>query len=168
MGKLEPVQDGHRCVPEHRLSQGGSTLSRPHYMPHSVGRPILERIGPTILVVEDQEAVRSATTRALIRFGYQVLSAADGEEGLRIWRANADAIDLVLSDAMMPRMSGLALLEAIREEQPGIRFLLTSGDPGEEVRRNFLPTLAPPFLSKPWTLEDLLGAVREALTHPPA
>jgi PAS domain S-box-containing protein len=125
-------------------------------------RPTTKKV-QTILVVEDQDSVRSATTRALVRYGYQVLSAADGEEGLQIWRANADTIDLVLSDAIMPRMGGLALFEAVRQQQPTIRFLLTSGYTGEEVRQGSQATIAPPFLSKPWTVQELLAAVREAL-----
>ncbi len=117
----------------------------------------------TILVVEDQEAVRSATTRALLRFGYQVLSASDGEEGLQLWRTNADAIDLVLSDAIMPRMGGLALFDAVSRERPGVRFLLTSGYTGEEVRQSAPTTIEVPFLPKPWTVNELLAGVREVL-----
>jgi PAS domain S-box-containing protein len=117
----------------------------------------------TILVVEDQLAVRSAATRALTRFGYRVLSAADGEEGLRMWQANADTVDLVISDAIMPRMGGLALFEAVRRERPGVRFLLTSGYTGEEVRKTAPMSIDLPFLSKPWTVNELLAEVRKAL-----
>jgi PAS domain S-box-containing protein len=122
-----------------------------------------QRKGQTILVVEDQESVRSATTRALARYGYRVLSAADGEEGLQVWRANSDTIDLVISDAIMPRMSGLALREAVRRQQPGARFLLTSGYTGEEVNQSAQVAIETPFLSKPWTVSELLAAVREVL-----
>jgi PAS domain S-box-containing protein len=117
----------------------------------------------TILVVEDEAEVRSAATRALTRFGYRVLSAADGEEGLRAWRASRETIDLVFSDAIMPRMGGLALYQEMSRERPGIRFLLTSGFTGEEVRDSG-PTAADlPFLAKPWTLDELRAAVRGAL-----
>ena len=117
----------------------------------------------TILVVDDQEAVRSAASRTLARYGYRVISAADGEEGLQMWRANPDSIDLVISDAIMPRMGGLALYEAVNKERPGVRFLLTSGYTGEEVRESAPTSVELPFLAKPWTLEELLNAVREAL-----
>lgn len=117
----------------------------------------------TILVVEDQESVRSAAIRALTRYGYQVLSAADGEEGLQQWRANADSVDLIISDAIMPRMGGLALYEAVSRDRAGVRFLLTSGYTGEEVRNSAPVTVDLPFLSKPWTVSELLTAVRKIL-----
>lgn len=117
----------------------------------------------TILVVEDQEAVRIATTRALVRFGYRVLSAADGEEGLQLWRASPGSIDLVISDAVMPKMGGLELFETLSREAPGVRFLLTSGYTGEEVHMSAPTSVKPPFLAKPWTLTELLTTVGEML-----
>jgi len=128
-------------------------------------RPLRQHEHQTILVVEDQEAVRSAATRALARFGYTVLTAADGEEGLQVWEANADTIDLVVSDIIMPRMGGLALFEAVSRERVGVRFLLTSGFTGEEARPSTPTTVELPFLPKPWTLNELLAAVRDALTR---
>jgi two-component system, cell cycle sensor histidine kinase and response regulator CckA len=122
-------------------------------------RQVRRNSDQTILVVEDQEAVRNATTRALVRFGYRVLSAVDGEEGLQMWRANPGTIDLVISDAVMPGMGGLALFEALRRESPTVRFLLTSGYTGEEVHTSAPPTGELPFLAKPWTLDELLTTV---------
>jgi CheY-like chemotaxis protein len=122
-----------------------------------------QRGNQTILVVEDQESVRTAAIRALTRFGYQVLSAADGEEGLQVWRANADTVDLIVSDAIMPRMGGLALYEAVSRARAGVRFLLTSGYTGEEVRKSAPVTVDLEFLSKPWTVSELLTAVRKIL-----
>jgi two-component system cell cycle sensor histidine kinase/response regulator CckA len=119
----------------------------------------------TILVVEDQDDVRSAATRALGRFGYRVLSASDGEEGLQLWRANADAIDLIVSDAIMPRMGGLALYETVNRERPGVRFLLTSGYTGEEVRKSAPASVELPFLPKPWTVNELVTAMRKVLSR---
>ncbi len=126
-------------------------------------RPARPHERQTILVVEDQEAVRSAAMRGLTRFGYTVLGAADGEEGLKLWRDNADTIDLVVSDIIMPRMGGLALYEAVSRERPGVRFLLTSGFTGEETVQHTATTRALPFLAKPWTLHELVAAVRGVL-----
>jgi signal transduction histidine kinase/ligand-binding sensor domain-containing protein len=126
-------------------------------------RPVRPHARQTILVVEDQEAVRSAATRGLTRFGYTVLAAADGEEGLQVWHDNAETIDLVVSDIIMPRMGGLALYEAVSRERPGVRFLLTSGFSGEETLQHTAATKALPFLPKPWTLHELVAAVRGVL-----
>jgi len=126
-------------------------------------RPVRPHARQTILVVEDQEAVRSAATRGLTRFGYTVLAAADGEEGLQLWHDHADTIDLVVSDIIMPRMGGLALYEAVSREREGVRFLLTSGFTGEEALQHTPTTRALPFLPKPWTLNELLAAVRGVL-----
>jgi signal transduction histidine kinase/ligand-binding sensor domain-containing protein len=125
--------------------------------------PVRPHAKQTILVVEDQEAVRSAATRGLKRFGYSVFAAADGEEGLKLWHEHADTIDLVVSDIIMPRMGGLALYEAVNREREGVRFLLTSGFTGEETLQHTDATRALPFLPKPWTLNELLEAVRGVL-----
>jgi PAS domain S-box-containing protein len=127
--------------------------------------PVRPHARQTILVVEDQEAVRSAATRGLTRFGYTVFAAADGEEGLQLWHEHADTIDLVVSDIIMPRMGGLALYEAVSREREGVRFLLTSGFTGEETLRHTATTKALPFLAKPWTLHELLAAVRGVLAR---
>jgi signal transduction histidine kinase/ligand-binding sensor domain-containing protein len=125
--------------------------------------PVRPHARQTILVVEDQEAVRSAATRGLTRFGYTVFAAADGEEGLKLWHEHADTIDLVVSDIIMPRMGGLALYAAVSRERAGVRFLLTSGFTGEETLQHTDSTRALPFLPKPWTLNELLAAVRGVL-----
>ncbi len=117
----------------------------------------------TVLIVEDEPAVRAAGIRALKRFGYRVLVASDGEEGLRLWRERKAEIDLVISDAIMPRMGGLALYEAMSTECPGVRFLLMSGYTGEEVSQRATYISAVPFLAKPWTVTELLAAVRHML-----
>jgi two-component system cell cycle sensor histidine kinase/response regulator CckA len=126
-------------------------------------RPVRPHAKQTILVVEDQEAVRSAAARGLSRFGYTVLAAADGEAGLELWHKHAETIDLVVSDIIMPRMGGLALYEAVSREREGVRFLLTSGFTGEETLQHTPTTRALPFLPKPWTLNELLAAVRNVL-----
>ncbi|MEP6733308.1 MAG: two-component regulator propeller domain-containing protein [bacterium] len=117
----------------------------------------------TILLVEDEDAVRTAATRALTRQGYRVLTAKNGSEGLEIWRANADEIDLVVSDSIMPGMSGQAMFAAIRKERTGVRMLLMSGYSGEEVLRSSPASADVPFLPKPWTVRELTGRVREVL-----
>jgi two-component system cell cycle sensor histidine kinase/response regulator CckA len=131
-------------------------------------KPVIRSGHGTILLVEDEASVRTVATRALERFGYQVIVAVDGEEGLRLWREHAKGIDLILSDAIMPRMGGLDLFEAVSRELPAIRFVLTSGYVGTEVGPNEGLPAGLAFLPKPWTVEELVAKVGEALASGPA
>jgi PAS domain S-box-containing protein len=117
----------------------------------------------TILLVEDEDALRRVTRRALERHGYQVLTAANGGEALRVFRERAGRIDLVVSDLVMPVMGGAQLYHALRGEFGWVRFILTSGYAGREAdeRKTIDPWV--PFMGKPWSLEDLLKQVRGAL-----
>jgi PAS domain S-box-containing protein len=121
-----------------------------------------------VLLVEDDAALRRATSRVLERFGYAVVTASDGKEALDYLRSAPAPPDLVLSDVVMPRASGPQLLAQMREAGWRSRVLLTSGyaprDLGEHA------TLDPrlPFLPKPWTVTDLLGKIREVLDAPQA
>ena len=118
----------------------------------------------TILLVEDEDAVRLFGSRALRNKGYRVLEARDGENALDVINAYDDKIDLILTDVMMPGMDGHTLVRLILEELPDIRVILMSGYaedaiPGE-IGEN--PTIN--FLSKPFSLQDLALKVKEVLT----
>ena len=118
----------------------------------------------TILLVEDEDAVRLFGSRALRNKGYRVLEARDGESALDVINAYDDKIDLILTDVMMPGMDGHTLVRLILEELPDIRVILMSGYaedaiPGE-ISEN--PTIN--FLSKPFSLQDLALKVKEVLT----
>jgi len=117
----------------------------------------------TILLVEDEDTLRRSGKRALERYGYRVLVAADGQEGLEIFRANPGKIDLIVSDLVMPKMGGGQLHRAIREDGRDVKFILASGYTGREetVRDELDPSL--PILQKPWLLSQLLERVRETL-----
>jgi hypothetical protein len=123
----------------------------------------------TVLLVEDEPAVRRAALRALELAGYTVLVAADGREGLELFHRHRDAIALVVTDVAMPHLSGSAMREAILRERPDVPVLVTSGFQGAEAG----PDLTVPFLPKPWTIFELLDAVRRLLAdretaEPPA
>lgn len=118
----------------------------------------------TILVVEDQAAIRRAFERSLTRLGYTVLLAEDGEEGIQVYRERASEIDMVVTDVVMPRVGGQELLEMIRAEQDApVPFLFVSGYAAREVtkRRGVDPSV--PLLQKPWTISALAGRIREIL-----
>jgi CheY-like chemotaxis protein len=117
----------------------------------------------TILLVEDEDAVRQASQRAVEQHGYTVLAAADGHEALELYRARPAAIDLVISDMVMPGMSGAQLYEALRAEGHMPPFVLASGYRAPDVRerRGLDPDVL--VVQKPWTLAELLVCIRRAL-----
>jgi len=118
----------------------------------------------TILVVEDDEDVRDFVEFVLARAGYHVMVAEDGVRALE--RAAAtDAIDLLLSDVVMPRLNGHELAARLAGERPALRVLHMSGYPALAARDE-APARAGAFLQKPFSAEELLAAVRAALDRP--
>lgn len=116
----------------------------------------------TILLVEDEETVRRVTRRLLQRLGYTVLVAASAEEALVIHQSEGDRLDLVLTDVVMPGLTGIELAQRLRERAPGLPILFTSGYTSRELGSD--PHRPPaPFLPKPFSVEDLAARVREAL-----
>ncbi|QOY86392.1 ATP-binding protein [Paludibaculum fermentans] len=116
-----------------------------------------------ILVVEDQDEVRSFMVTVLEAHGYRVLPASSGEEALRLASQPPGRIDLLLTDVVMPGMNGRALAEKLGEQLPGLKVLYTSGyTEAVIVSRGVLePNLA--YLAKPFAPDDLLRMVRQAL-----
>lgn len=117
----------------------------------------------TVLVVEDEPQVRAFVKHVLARAGYQVLLAADGVEGLETFVAEAARIDLLLSDVVLPRMSGPELVDEIWSGTPGLRVLMMSGYPDSVLEQRGPLPLRAPLLDKPFTSADLLRHVRAAL-----
>ncbi len=120
----------------------------------------------TILLAEDEESVRRTTKRVLERHGYRVLAASDGVDALELFERNASRVSLVLSDIVMPRMSGPELMSAIRRRNASVRLLLTSGYASPEMPQAKAADPGIPLLTKPWTVEDLLERVRRTLDEP--
>jgi PAS domain S-box-containing protein len=117
--------------------------------------------GETILLVEDEDALRRAGQRILERLGYGVICARNGEHALELLAEKGESIDLVITDLLMPKIGGRALYDAAAKRKD-IRFLFTSGyaptGPGEEA-----PPPDVPFIQKPWTFDELKRKVREVL-----
>lgn len=122
----------------------------------------------TILLVEDQEEVRSVAERGLRAAGYTVLSCPGGAQALAVESGHRGVVDLLLTDVMMPGMDGRELAELLRARRPGLRVLYMSGysveRPGETRRARAGEDLLP----KPFTLTALLERVRAALARPVA
>lgn len=125
--------------------------------------PEVEGPGGTVLVVEDEEAIRRVCERSLVRLGYRVLLAADGREGLSRFREHASEIDLVVSDVVMPNVGGAELLRSIRDEGHRVPFVFVSGYTEEETRKTVEFDDAVSTLPKPWTRAELAAVVRAAL-----
>jgi CheY-like chemotaxis protein len=120
----------------------------------------------TVLLVEDEDGVRRLLTQLLRRSGYQVLEASGGAEALRIFETRVRDIHLVLTDIVMPGMSGRMLASRLRELRPEIRIIFMSGYPNDVLTRTGALTSGMSFLQKPLRPEVLAARVREALDSP--
>jgi PAS domain S-box-containing protein len=117
----------------------------------------------TVLVVEDESAVRRLIDEALRKYGYRVLEAAHGEEAVRIAQDRTTRIRLVITDVVMPGMSGRELASRLSEHQPDLRVLYMSGYTDDAVVRHGLVDASMFFLQKPFTPGSLVRKVRETL-----
>jgi len=154
-------------------AMGGGTLVRvllesaadaggPKLVP-AVAREGAGRTSETILVVEDEPGIRALVQKILTRHGYEVLEAVNGEEGLAVVRSRPGAINLLITDVMMPGMGGPELVERLRGQGIDIKVLYLSGytDDPNIYAAKFPPGTA--FLPKPFTLAALVDKVREIL-----
>jgi two-component system, cell cycle sensor histidine kinase and response regulator CckA len=117
----------------------------------------------TLLLVEDEAAVRRSTQEYLIQHGYNVLEAANGEDALRLSRQYCGPIDLLVSDVVMPNMGGAKLAEQIAAERPNIQVLFVSGYAENTVLRHGKIDVTARFLQKPFSLAVLARKIREVL-----
>ncbi|HSU12814.1 PAS domain S-box protein [Longimicrobium sp.] len=117
----------------------------------------------TVLLAEDEVTVRRLAVRVLSRAGYTVLEAADGEEALRVASAHSGRIDVLVTDVVMPRLGGRLLASRLREARAGVPVIYMSGYTEEAVQRHGVLDPGTGFLGKPFTAEQLLGAVASAL-----
>jgi CheY-like chemotaxis protein len=142
------------------------------YLPHVAGTelPIPEtRVAAesfqgteTILLVEDEDAVRKLAQRALESFGYRVISASSGKEAMGVYERHNSALDLLVTDVVMPQMSGPDLARALTLLCPEIKVLYISGYVGDAFARGEMEN-GIDLLPKPFTPEGLARKVREVL-----
>jgi CheY-like chemotaxis protein len=117
----------------------------------------------TILVVDDEEEVRTTVKMALEEFGFTVLTATDGQEGVTVFRAHAPQIRVVLLDLMMPRMDGVEAFHEMLSMRPHACVILTSGYTEQEVSKRLLGNKPAGFLQKPYRLAELFQKIQTAL-----
>ncbi len=160
---------GHICVESHPAR--GTTFSI--FFPAAVRAPIASSRPPppdraaqrgteTVLVVEDEDAVRRIARVALEDHGYSVLEARSARQALAVARM-LPQLDLVLTDVVMPEMGGRALADALRERWPELRVLFMSGYTRDAIARHGVHDGSDPFLAKPFTPSSLLAKVRAVL-----
>jgi hypothetical protein len=109
-----------------------------------------------VLIADDEGPVRRAAVQILLRKGYNVMEASDGEEAVRVFQDNLDAIDLVFLDMTMPGLSGLEALEQMRDLRPKLKSLVASGYPQEIATGH--------FLAKPYSPLELVRRIQEVLS----
>ena len=117
----------------------------------------------TILLVEDQQAVRLLLTHALSDYGYTLLEASSGQEALRLVAAAKTPIHILLTDVVMPQMTGPALAERLRQQWPTLRVLFMSGYAEGSVLPTFLAEPGTGFIQKPFLPTELAQKLRELL-----
>ena len=121
----------------------------------------------TILLVEDQSPVRELARRFLEMAGYHILEAPNGPEALRVSREYPERIHLMVTDVVMPRMSGRELALQLASERPDMQVLYMSGNTEEAIVHHGVLKEGVELLQKPFTQRDLLGRVRRILDHQP-
>jgi CheY-like chemotaxis protein len=134
----------------------------------AVARPVVAVADgtETILVAEDEPSLRALSARILEKYGYEVVAAETPTAALRIVEANGRRFDLLLTDLIMPELSGIDLAERVRKLVPGIRVLFMSGYADDVVTKNGSLEPGAPFLEKPFTANELAARVRELLDRP--
>ena len=165
------AQHGGGITVESSVGQG-TTFSvflpraTPPAAPESTAVPSRDTgITRTVLLIDDEAAVRRPTRTALERSGFTVLEAADGMEGLELYEQELDNIDLVLLDIVMPRLSGWKVLERLKAARPNLPIVVVSGYPActeDEKRPDVRPDA---FLRKPYELTYLIDTLRR-LSNP--
>ena len=116
----------------------------------------------TVLLVEDEPAVRTLVAKVLQAKGYDVVQALHGLEALQKIQTMVEPPDLILTDVVMPQMSGLEMIQQVRQQHPGVRVLYMSGYSDHPALRQDMPT-GTAFLQKPFNADGLTRAVRQAL-----
>jgi two-component system, cell cycle sensor histidine kinase and response regulator CckA len=123
----------------------------------------LQGRGERILLVEDERSVQEFTVKALIRSGYSVTSASNSEEAMQWFEKERMKFDLVFSDVVLPDQSGIELIEKFLAKKPKIKVLLCSGYTDQKSQWPIIREKGFRYIQKPYSLNDLLKAVREAL-----
>lgn len=117
----------------------------------------------TILLADDEKMVLDVCTEILKEFGYNVLEAGGGKEAVRIFKANRESIDLVILDMFMPDMGGAEAYDLLKEMDPDIKVLVSSGYNLESQIDDVMALGCNGFVQKPYTMKQLQQKIKEVL-----
>jgi CheY-like chemotaxis protein len=117
----------------------------------------------TILLIDDEEMVINISEMMLKRFGYKVLKAHSGYEGLQLFEENKSKIDLIISDLEMPQMNGQEVMDKLREIDPQIKIILSSGALTEADEKNVIDKGFNGFIKKPYNMNTLCEKMAEII-----
>lgn len=126
-------------------------------------QPVTSQYKATILLAEDEAAVRALVKRVLVGAGYRVYAASDGVEAAALWRNHASEIDLILTDVVMPQMGGRGLVTELTRERPDLRVLFMSGYTADAIVHHKIETNSINFIEKPFSPANLLEKVASIL-----
>lgn len=118
-----------------------------------------------ILIVEDDDTLRDMVVRALNDDGHELTAAGDGAAALEALNRQHGQFDLILSDVKMPVMDGIALALAVGRDHPEVAIMLMTGFADQRERAHGLDALVHDVIAKPFSVDQIKGAVREALVH---
>jgi two-component system cell cycle sensor histidine kinase/response regulator CckA len=119
----------------------------------------------TVLLVEDEAAVREATKRMLRKYGFNVIEAKHGQDALLLWEREGKSVDVVLTDVVMPAMGGAELARTLRETNPRLRVVFMSGYTQGTLELSSMDEAATRFLPKPFTADQLIGTLRDLIAE---
>lgn len=117
----------------------------------------------TILLIDDEETVINISEMMLKRLGYRVLKARSGDEGLKLFKENKSMIDLIISDLEMPKMNGKEVMKKLREIDPQITVILSSGALTEADEKNVIDKGFNGFIKKPYDMNTLCEKMAEII-----
>jgi len=146
------------------------------YLPQVTGPSVTERVRPdskvtrgreTILIVEDEDMLRALARRYVESAGYKTLDAPNGLDALRLLEHSEERVHLLLTDVVMPGISGRELAKRIGQIQPSLKVLFMSGYTDEAISHHGVLDAGVQFIAKPFTIQELTGKIREVLDSAP-
>ena len=153
-----------RHVPELEAASDAPAANGAAKEPLAEARPRADLTGQgTILLVEDEEGLRSLNARGLRSRGYSVIEASNGVEAMEALEEKNGAVDLVVSDVVMPEMDGPTLLKTMRGRNPDLKIIFVSGYAEDAFEKSLPENQQFAFLPKPFTLSQLVAAVKETM-----